>query len=65
MVGIKGMEMPECCFRCRFMHHRDFCKAKPGLRFTDKEYSELERRYEGCPLVEIDCEDEEDADEWN
>ena len=59
MIGIKGMEMPKNCFQCRFMHHRDWCYANPDIQFTDKEYSELKKRYDGCPLVEIKEADDE------
>lgn len=58
MVGIKGMDMPRNCFKCRFMYHRDWCYANPDIQFTDKNYSELTGRYPGCPLVEIKEEEE-------
>ncbi len=52
-VLIKGMDMPESCWECPFMYARVYCVAKNKLIFDDDEYSELNKRYDGCPLVEV------------
>lgn len=52
-VLIKGMEMPENCFDCPFMYGRKYCLSNSKIEFNDPEYSELKRRYDGCPLVPV------------
>ena len=52
-VLIKGMEMPESCWKCPFMYARVYCVVKSKLIFDDDEYSELNKRYDGCPLAEV------------
>ena len=52
-ILIKGVEMPRSCFGCPFMYARRFCSCNPEIEFTDDEYSELNGRYDGCPLVEV------------
>lgn len=52
-VLIKGMEMPESCWKCPFMYARVYCVVNSKLIFDDDEYSELNKRYDGCPLAEV------------
>lgn len=52
-VYIKDMEMPENCFDCPFMYGRKYCLSNSKIEFNDPEYSELKRRYDGCPLVPV------------
>lgn len=54
-VYIKGMEMPESCFQCWFLH-----VINPGYFYCFASGEELEEnfatpkgRYKDCPLVEV------------
>lgn len=51
---VPNMELPDTCFKCRFMFARRHCLLNTKIDFYSYEnYDELEKRVDDCPLVYV------------